>query len=163
MTRRTKLELEINRPTEVELLFDEPITGESQYGSYSMFALGVNGMEYSFFAPSLEVSTELSKLKKGDKAIITKLATQKGSKVVTIYDVQVPNKIKANPKAKSEVVSVGEVIEEIVPQDSPHDKYYHIMKQSYSDALEINSDLNGFTSDVARLAITLFIQRAKTQ
>jgi len=34
MTRRTKLELEINKPTSIELLFDEPITGESQYGPY---------------------------------------------------------------------------------------------------------------------------------
>ncbi len=167
MTHRTKLELAINQPVTVELLYDEPIIGESQYGSYSLYAVSVNGVEYSFFAPD-EIHTELIKLKKGDTATITKIATQKGSRVVTTYNVDLPNKVKP----KSEVVSVGEIIDEVfpnelqeVPQPSPavsHDRYYSVLRQSYSDALEINKELNGATSDIARLCITLFIARSKT-
>jgi hypothetical protein len=160
MTRRTKLELEINKPVTLELLFDEPITGESQYGSYSMYAVSVNGSEYSFFAPD-EVHSELIKLGKCDKATITKFAAQKGSKVVTKYDVQLPNKVKA----KSVVSSIAEVIDEVIPKedipDEAHDKYYDVMKKSYADALSINSELNGM-ADPARIAITLFIARSKS-
>ena len=31
MTERRKLELQLNSPTEIELLFEEPILGKSQY------------------------------------------------------------------------------------------------------------------------------------
>ncbi|MCB9249387.1 MAG: hypothetical protein H6613_12995 [Ignavibacteriales bacterium] len=161
MTRRTKLELEINKPVTIELLYDEPITGESQYGSYSMYAVSADGMEYSFFAPD-EVHTELLKLSKGDVAVITKLASQRGNKVVTKYEVEVPNKVKA----KSEMVSIGEVIDEILPNINAYevkkDRYYEILRQSYADALQINTELNGISADTARLCITLFIARSKT-
>ena len=152
MTRRSKLELEINRPVEIELLFDDPIVGESNFGQYFMYAVSVNGTEYSYFAPE-EVHYELCKLYKSDKAIITKIAAQRGSKLVTKYDVKVLNKV--TPKA--DVVSIGEAIEEILPtpeyEDEP-DEYFHVMKRSYSDALKINSDLNGM-ADPAKIAITL--------
>ena len=48
---RQKLELEINSPTKIKLLFDEPIVGESQYGKYYLYAVS-NGSdkEYSLFA-----------------------------------------------------------------------------------------------------------------
>ena len=168
MTRRTKLGFDVNKPTTVELLFDEPIIGESTYGPYAMYALEVNGMEYSFFAPP-DVHAELSKLKKGDKALVTKIATQKGSRVVTKYDIQIPTKVAVPHKPKSKIVSLGEAIEEVMP-DIPQviseprneDISFQLMKDSYSDSLEIISDLNGMTSDIARIAITLFIQRSKT-
>lgn len=161
MTRRNKLELEINKPMIIELLFDEPIVGESNFGVYYMYAVKHNGIEYSFFAPE-EVHAELSKLSKGDKATVTKIVAQKGNKLVTKCDVRVHDKV--NPKAK--LVSVGEVIEEILPaevleEDEPDD-YFFIMKQSYTDALKINSELNGM-ADPARIAITLFIARSKNR
>jgi len=48
-----------------------------------MYAVSVNSMEYSFFAP-LEVHSELSELKKSGKALITRQSVQKGTRVVTI-------------------------------------------------------------------------------
>lgn len=165
MTRRTKLELEINKPTKVELLFDDPIIGESKFGPYAMFALSVNGLEYSFFAPSSDVQSELSKLGKGDKAIITKQAVQKENRVVTTYDIQIPRRVIDLTRPNPKVVSIGEAVEDVlpnIPQYKIHDKYYDIMRQSYADALEINTELKGITSDVARLCITLFIARSKT-
>ena len=79
---RKKLELELNKPKHIEMLFDSPKIGESQYGTYYLYAVrNGDGDEYSFFATD-DVHEKLSGLKKGDAAVITKVATQKGSKVV---------------------------------------------------------------------------------
>ena len=155
MTKRMKLELEINKPVTVELLYDEPVTGRSEFGNYNMYAVSVNGNEYSYFAPD-EVHLELSKLSKGDKAEITKIAAQRGNKLVTRYDVKVLSPVRANSTFLNENIS------EILPviTDDP-DEYFQIMKRSYSDALKINSDLNGM-ADPAKIAITLFIARSKS-
>ncbi|MBK8944096.1 MAG: hypothetical protein IPM32_02390 [Ignavibacteriae bacterium] len=152
-----KLELEINKPVTIELLYDEPVTGRSEFGNYNMYAVSVNGNEYSYFAPD-EVHKELSYLRKGAKATITKVAQQKGSKLVTKCIVDIFNRVP-----KSNIVSIGEAIKDILPtevEDEP-DEFFHIMKRSYSDALKINSDLNGM-ADPAKIAITLFIARSKT-
>ena len=155
MTKRMKLELEINKPVTVELLYDEPVTGRSEFGNYNMYAVSVNGNEYSYFAPD-EVHSELSKLSKGDKAEITKIAVQRGNKLVTRYDVKVLSPVRAN------FTFLNENISESLPviTDDP-DEYFQIMKRSYSDALKINSDLNGM-ADPAKIAITLFIARSKS-
>ena len=55
MTQRTKLELPINQATELTLLYDEPISGKSQYGDYFMYAVAVGDEEYNYFA-SAEVT-----------------------------------------------------------------------------------------------------------
>jgi hypothetical protein len=155
MTKRMKLELEINKPITVELLYDEPVTGRSEFGNYNMYAVSVNGNEYSYFAPD-EVHLELSKLSKGDKAEITKIAAQRGNKLVTRYDVKALSPVRANSTFLNE--NISEILHVIT--DDP-DEYFQIMKRSYSDALKINSDLNGM-ADPAKIAITLFIARSKS-
>lgn len=142
MTQRNKLELAVNQPTEIELLYDEPVTGRSQYGNYFMYAVNSNGQEYTFFAPE-EVHSQLKGLSKGDKAVITKLASQRGNKIVTTYDVRTESKE-----------------EEPDSPDESGDNFYEIMLQSYRDAIKITSELNGM-ADPSRIAITLFIARSK--
>jgi len=149
MTQRKKFELEINTPTEISLLFDTPIVGESQYGSYQMYAVESFGNEYSYFAPE-KVHSELKNLKKGDTAIITKLAAQRGNKVVTTFDIQVPQKTAAN---NNEIPSL--------PAEPTHDKTYEIMLASLSDAVSIANELGGMV-DANRIGITLFIARSKS-
>ena|ERR1035437_8238430 len=155
MTTRQKLELPINNPVTVELLFDDAITGTSTYGKYYMYGVSVEGKEYSFF-PVEEVHDQLKLLKKGDKATITKLAAQRGSKLVTAYDVQVVNKPVPVLADKKEV----HIEEDSNPVIRP-DNFYGIMLQCLQDALSIQRELNGF-GDAERLAITLFIARTKT-
>lgn len=152
MTTRQKLEIQINRPVEIELLYDEPVSGSSQYGKYYMYAVKYEGIEYSFFAPE-EVNNELKSLHKGDKAIITKLASQRGAKLITAYDV----------KASGAMKTVSQPIpENTQPEDSQeHDHYFDIMLQSYRDALEISRELNGM-ADPEKIAVTLFIARSKS-
>lgn len=152
MVQRTKLELEVNKPTEIELLYDEPISGESQYGIYNLYAVKVDESEYAFFPPK-EVHESLKHLKAGDKAIVTKLAAQRGNKIVSAFDVSIKGKSSSRIDAqkKEEVLSKDNIVS---------DNYYELMLQSYKDAIRIMNELNNM-SDPSRIAITLFIQRTK--
>ncbi|MBZ0184481.1 MAG: hypothetical protein K8F60_18625 [Melioribacteraceae bacterium] len=146
MVTRTKLELEINQPIEVELLYDEPVTGKNQYGDYYLYAVKSNGSEFSYFPPE-SVHEQLKQLRRGDKVVITKLAAQRGKQLITTYSVDTA----ANPiKTESKTESVT---------DKP-DKYYEIMLSSYKDALRINGELNGL-ADASKIAVTLFIARSR--
>lgn len=144
MAERKKLELELNKSQTLELLFDEPISGQSRYGPYWMYTLKEqSGEEVLFFAPE-EVNEQIKTLKKGDRFEITKLAEQKGTKIITKYEV----KIKQQTPASSN--------NHLVQKDN----YFDAMLTSYQDALKIQEQLNGMV-DVNRIAITLFIARSK--
>lgn len=149
---RKKLELELNKPTNIEMLFDQPKIGESQYGMYYLYAVrnGDGTTEYSFFAPE-EVHLKLSELKRGDAAVITKQAVQKGSKVVTSYEVEVQHQ---NNKPALETQSNN--------AETPNNQnsYLQAMMASFEDALVIQEKFNGM-ANVNQIAITLFIQRTK--
>ena len=147
MADRKKLELQLNQPCSVELLFDQPTVGQSQYGEYYLYAVrnGDGATEYSFFAPT-EVHEQLKGLKKGDRATILKMAEQKGSKIVTKFEVKV-DKIQ-RPSS--------------VPDGSggKPDNFYDIMLQSCKDAVRIQNELGGLM-DAKSLAVTLFIARSR--
>ena len=160
MTQRQKLEFAINTPTEITLLYDEPIVGQSQYGTYNLYAVEANGAEYSLFAPDT-VHEQLKTLSKGDSAIVTKLAAQRGNKVVTAYDVVMP---------KKEVAVADNNIKQFVQLDSSStevgegnvaDPLYQIMLNSLRDAVAISKQLDGLI-DANRIGITLFIARSKS-
>ncbi|MDZ7763776.1 MAG: hypothetical protein U5K00_05040 [Melioribacteraceae bacterium] len=52
MVQRQKLELQVNKPVEVELVYDDPVTGENQYGEYFLYAVKTSdGSEYAFLPP----------------------------------------------------------------------------------------------------------------
>jgi len=142
MTQRAKLELPINKPVEIELLYDEPITGKSQYGEYYMYAVKSNGEEYTFFAPE-EVHERLKGYSKGDKVLITKLAAQRGNRLVVTYDVSIQEEEQSSESA-----------------NECDDYLYELLLKSYRDALKIQQELNGMI-DIEKAAITLFIARSK--
>lgn len=156
---RKKLELQINQPTEIELLFDEPIVGSSKFGSYNLYAVRLGNEEFSFFAPD-EIHTELKNLKKGDSATITKLAAQRNSKLVTAYDV------KCRPVNKETHVIVKEEsateVHKRNDEFNSSDKYYETMLLSLRDAIRIQDEL-GPSLDIMKIGVTLFIARSKLQ
>ena len=156
MTTRQKLDLPVNQPTEITLLFDEPISGKSQYGTYNMYAVAVGDNEFSYF-PCQEVSDQLKLLRKNDRVVITRLAAQRGSKIVTTFDVKpLTKEIK---EAKEELENGARDI--LDSNDEPaHDSYFNIMRQSLIDGLEISRELNGM-ADPEKIAVTLFIARSK--
>jgi len=148
---RPKLELELNQPKTIKLLFDEAICGESQYGPYYLYAVSnKNNEEFSFFAPE-EIHNVLKDCKKGSVATITKVASQKGSKLVTSYNVE----IEKDLVEKETFDDSG---------DSPiHDQknpYLEMMIQSFEDAVKVQEKYNGM-ANINQIAITMFIQRTK--
>ena len=159
MPQRKKLERELNRPTEIKLLYDEPIVGESQYGNYYLYAVESEGAEYSFFAPK-EVHEKIVNLRKGDTAIITKSAKQQGSRFVASYDVILPEYSNRSNK----VQTIDEIIDDVLPsaEEDDNDSLYEIMLKSLRDAVDIANELGGIV-DVNRIGITLFIARSKVK
>ena len=141
---RKKLELTLNKPSEIELLYDEPVVGQSKYGDYYLYAVrnGDGTTEYSFFAPD-EVHERIKDLKKGAKVVITKLAEQKGNKIITKFDVNVVAQAQLSPATQSVT-----------------DNYYDTMLQCCKDAIRIQNELGGMM-DAKSIAVTLFIARSK--
>ena len=87
--KKPKLALDLNRPVKIEILQDQPLIGTSRFGEYYLYNVrNGNGQEYSFF-PDKEVHEKLKDLRKGDKVEICKKAEQKGSKIVTTFDLKV--------------------------------------------------------------------------
>src|SRR5574338_1234944 len=144
MAERKKLELELNKTMSLELLFDEPMVGQSRFGEYFLYAVK-NGSdhEYSFFAPA-EVNEQIKTLNKGERFEITKLAEQKGTKIVTSYKVEKKN-------LESPVNEINK---------NSNDNFYELMLTSCRDAVKIQNELGGLM-DAKSLAVTLFIARSK--
>ena len=139
--KKPKLELELNKPVKIELLQDQCLTGTSRYGEYYLYNVrNGTGEELSFF-PDKEVHEKLKELHRGDKIEICKRAEQKGTKIITSYDVKV-------------------LKNDSPPGNVSKDNYFETMLISYQDALNIQEKLNGMV-DVNRIAITLFIARSK--
>lgn len=86
---------------------------------------------------------------KGTEAIITKLAAQRGKKLVTTYDVQIVD----NGKVDCEMPCQKQ------PQQNP---YLENMLASFADALAVQEKFNGM-ANVNQIAITMFIQRTKSK
>lgn len=118
--------------------------GQSRYGDYFLYAVkNKNDQECSFFA-SAEVNEQIKSLRKGDRFEITKLAEQKGTKIVTSYKVEKKN-LESPPN-------------EIIKNSS--DNFYELMLTSCRDAVKIQNELGGLM-DAKSLAVTLFIARSK--
>ena len=142
---RKKLELQINSPVNLQLLFDEPLVGESKFGEYYMYAVKNGEQEYSFFAP-LSVHEQLRDKPKNTKFEITKTATQKGKKLIQDYQIKfLDNGIKK---------------EKDTDQKSEDNGYYEAMLQSYAEATKIQSQFSAV--NLNQCAVTLFIARTKT-
>lgn len=159
MTQRPKLEVPVNSSVEIELLYDEAIVGRNEYGAYFLYAVKSKGQEYSLFAHP-EVHEALSKLSKGDRAVITKLVSQRGSRYFVKWDVQpIKESIEASI-SEDDDLSDEQPDEQSSGEPSLKDQLYMILRSSYQDALDLQKELNGMI-DIEKAAITLFIARSK--
>ena len=144
--KKPKLELGLNKPVKIELLQDQPLIGTSRYGEYYLYNVrNGTGEELSFF-PDKEVHEKLKELHRGDKIEICKRAEQKGTKILTKYDVNVEKKNIVSP--------VNEL------NKNTNDSFYDLMLASCKDAVRIQNELGGLM-DAKSLAVTLFIARSK--
>jgi hypothetical protein len=141
---RPKMELEVNKPTRIKLLFNDCVEGSSKYGKYYLYAIqnGDGASEYSLFAAD-ELHKQLKLFKKDDELMVTKLAASRGNKIVVSWDVQKLEKpMEDNPPTPNE------------------DVFYTAMEKSFDEALRLQNRFNGM-ANVNQIAITLFIQRTK--
>jgi len=140
---RKKLELEVNKSIRLALLFDSPISGESQYGKYYMYGVKNGDTEYSFFAP-LKVHDALKDKPRGTRFQLTKTVTQKGKKLVQDFEIKfLDNGEQSIPKT--------------VQTDS---ELFNAMVQSYDEATKIQSKYSAV--NLNQCAVTLFIARTRT-
>jgi hypothetical protein len=140
---RPKMELEVNKPTRIKLLFNDCVEGSSKFGKYYLYAIenGDGSSQYSLFAAD-DLHKQLKLYKKDDELLVTKLAASRGNKIVVSWDVK-----KLNDEVSSEPVT-------------PDNTYYSAMEKSFEEALKIQNRFNGM-ANVNQIAITLFIQRTK--
>jgi len=163
MSERKKLELQLNQPTQIELLYDEPVCGNNQYGAYYLYAVKSGNEEYSYFAPEA-IHEKIKTLRRGDTATITKTAVQQGNKIVIRYEVEVkvPEMAESTVGNNGKYNGNGHNSEEMIARGSDNkDNLFAIMLQCYRDAFQIQQDLNGLI-DPEKVAITLFIARSRT-
>ena len=137
---RPKMELEVNKPTKIKLLFNDCVEGSSKFGKYFLYAVqnGDGSSEYSLFAPD-PLHEQLKKFNKGDELLVTKLASQRNNKLVVSYEV-----VKNNSSNT----------------ESADDNYLSAMQKSFEEAIQIQNKFNGM-ANVNQIAITLFIQRTR--
>ena len=140
---RKKLELKPNEKIILELLFDNPIEGESQYGKYFMYGVKNGEEEYSFFAP-LKVHEALKDKPRGTRFQITKTAVQKNKKLVTDFEIKFSNNNK-----------------QVTPEtDKSDSELFSAMQKSYAEATQLQAKYSAVNLNQA--AITLFIARTKS-
>ena len=140
---RKKLELKPNEKIILELLFDNPIEGESQYGKYFMYGVKNGEEEYSFFAP-LKVHEALKDKPRGTKFQITKTAVQKNKKLVTDFEIKFSNNDK-----------------QVTPETGKSDSdLFSAMLKSYDEATKIQNKYSAVSLN--QCAVTLFIARTRT-
>jgi len=144
--KKPKLELELNKPVKIELMQDQCLIGTSRYGEYYLYGVRNGGSEELSYFADKEVHEKLKDLKRGDKVEVCKRAEQKGTKVITKYDVKVEKKNIVSP--------VNEL------NKNTDDSFYDLMLTSCKDAVRIQNELGGLM-DAKSLAVTLFIARSK--
>ena len=143
--KKPKLELELNKPVKIELLQDQCLTGTSRYGEYYLYNVRNGTDEELSFFPDKEVHEKLKDLRRGDKVEICKRAEQKGSKIITTFEVKVLQSSNSEPNSDKNIIA---------------DNYFDVMLASYKDALQIQEKL-GTMIDTTKISICLFIARTK--
>jgi len=124
------MELEVNKPTRIKLLFNDCVEGSSKYGKYYLYAIqnGDGASEYSLFAAD-ELHKQLKLFKKDDELMVTKLAASRGNKIVVSWDVQKLEKpMEDNPPTPNE------------------DVFYTAMEKSFDEALRLQNRFNGMAN-----------------
>ncbi len=141
---RKKLELEVNKSIRLALLFDSPISGESQYGKYYMYGVENGTEEFNFFAP-LKVHEALKDKSRGTRFQLIKTAKEKNKKLVTDFEIK--------------FLDNGSVEKKIEPKLEDNG-YYEAMLKSYEEATRIQNKFSAV--NLNQCAVTLFIARTKT-
>lgn len=151
--KRPKLELELNQPYRLRLLYDQPLTGDTPYHrDYFLYAVEdlSTAIEYCFF-PTEEVHDSLKTLQQGDQFLIVKKALEKGSRLVTEYEVtRLDSKAQASQEASSRGFEAGD-----------NWGIKKLMAECIREANEILLKCEGIAVDKTAIALALFEHKIK--
>lgn len=147
---RPKMELEVNKPTRIKLLFNDCVEGSSKFGKYYLYAIqnGDGSSEYSLFAAD-ELHAQLKQYKKDDELLVTKLAASRNNKIVVTWEV----------KKVNESNSITNLTSPANQPSSNDDFLYTAMEKSLEQSISLAKKFNSVPID--KLAISLFIARTK--
>ena len=139
------MELQLNQPMKVRLLKNKPYAGKSEYGSYLLFSVEVDGEERALFVDA-DVNKKIQDLnvQSGDQIMLTKIAVPNGTKVKSEVLVEL---IEHQKRTQSTVSG---------------DSLKQIMEQSLREAVEITRSVQGVpfqNEDIQKIASCLFIAR----
>jgi len=142
MDQKPKLELQVNVPTKIRLTQDKCVDGKSQFGIYHLYNIinGDGSTEYSLFAAD-QLHDELRKFRQGDELLVTKLASQRGNKLVVTY----------------EVIKVEDKKPETKTNDSFDEFLYQAMEKSLEQSVSLAKKFNSVP--IEKIGISLFIAR----
>lgn len=123
--KKPAFKFQTNTPATVTLLFDEPKTGEGQYGPWFLYGAIINEAECNFFAsPGLHRQIQEKGLKKNSSFVVTK--KEDGTK--TFFSIDPP----------SGVEQFANELEAVPAQQAISDKDHRITKiaivKSYIEA-----------------------------
>jgi hypothetical protein len=129
----------------VRLLKNKPYAGKSEYGSYLLFSVEVDGEERALFVDA-DVNKKIQDLnvQSGDQIMLTKIAVPNGTKVKSEVLVEL---IEHQKRTQSTVSG---------------DSLKQIMEQSLREAVEITRSVQGVpfqNEDIQKIASCLFIAR----
>jgi len=174
---KEKLELQINIPSTIKLLQNEPATGENSYGQWWLYNVECEGREYSYFAPENVVKIlKANNVGLDEEVVITKKLVKIGKKNVTDYEVHVlennNTQVHANnfTNERTNVASNGNSNgHSMVATNGNHQaveshpvisKDYQLMLNCMTQAMMLRDEL-GHDVDVNKLGITLFLRKVK--
>ena len=148
---KPKLELQVNIPTKVKLLQDQPATGESQYGKWWLYNILVDEKEKSFFAPEKVVQfISDNQLKRNCEIEITKKLVKNGNKNTADFLIE----IVSNGKSQDTSTNTNDT-------NNQKRNDYDNMVEALKEALKIKENLKSDIIDVNKIGITLFIQKCR--
>ncbi len=149
---KPKFELDINIPRTFRLLQTDPATGQSSYGSWWLYNVISEGVEYSFFAPEKVVNHfKQSHVGQQDEITITKKITKSGKANIVDFEVNIQK-----PEQKQQAPH----------SDNPYNDNetmstdYPVMLQAMTDAVKLREEL-GVDIDINKLGVTLFLRRVR--
>lgn len=160
MRTRQKLVLELDKPTPVRFLYDQPRTGEGPFGPWYAYGIEVGGTEYNFFAaPQLHHMLQQLGVQKDTQVTLTRRAVDQDGKHHFYHTVTIGERtfstMEEVPHEAAQAVRA-----EMEPPSELSPDFFGLMGQCLQESLvawkrlgiEFNSD------NVQGVASTLFIQ-----
>jgi hypothetical protein len=129
----------------VRLLKNKPYAGKSEYGSYLLYSVEVDGEERALFV-DVDVHNKIQDLKvqAGDQIVLTKTTFPDGRKIKSQIIVEA---VATQPRINDTVCG---------------DRFREIMEQSLREAIAITGTMKGVpfqNEDIQKIASCLFIAR----